>query len=870
MRNTIIVTVLLFVAVIAASIYYFRAINNEHHDIVKPLKYLPENTMLITSVKNDEITDNIFKDFELFDAILGFKDMEVLRSFKNQLLRNETLKAYLTDTEIYISFHPTSANEINALFTIPTSNDIAESDFDGIMQSLSKNYKITTSDTLGQRITSFSFGNPDTTLHSTYYQNTLFASYSKPLLISIFDKATKHLPENQIDYFLKFNSRNTPLSVYFPNQQYESILKHFQQRDKGLFADQFKGLKGQSAWNINFKQDALILTGESELENTAGNYIALFRHQQKTSQQLYNYFPANTSVYMEYSFDDRAQFTKDLDALLTFRKEKEKINNSLQNVSDSTSILTQLSSILGNNFALIEQTNQTNLGFITLNDTAAWEDAPSALLENVGDSIYRFKNSHILYSLYGDPFKEMSRPYITRVQNVLVVSNSSTILRQYQADWRRKNLLTGTLGFKNFEKLQGNDANVTLFVHNKNAYSKILNSLPSEYRKNYRDKEKHGFQDFYSWSVQLAGNNGSLGSQIYAIYKSKTALGVTPEWTYGLENKAITQPYVFEHSDTSQFILLQELDHTMHAIHPTGVKMWSTVFAGRVVGNIQQLKDRSIVLVTDRNRLYRFDTNGKSLPGFSTSIPAEPVATPTQAIIHGEEAFLIPTAHQVYAYSFDGKQIDSWEKNSVNGKISTKIAVTEAGEFVFGTDQGDIIWLNQNGSQVNRLTLDASSDILAIQTSSNNSLFAIDKKGQVNHIKDRKLDVRWPSKEYEGKLYTDFTASSGNNHSFYMVNKNNFSLYTVQGSLNLQYEYNFTKDITDRPQILNSANPPLLGVSSKTTNLVYLFNSTGGMIEGFPVEGQPLFYYGKINYNSATYLLCMRRDHKLYAFRHQK
>lgn len=867
MRNTIIVTVLLFVAVIAASIYYFRDINNEHHDIVKPLKYLPDNTLLIASVKNDEITDNIFKDFELFDAILGFKDMEILRSFKKQLLRSETLKDYLTDTEIYISFHTTSDKEINAIFTIPTSEDIDKSDFDGIMQGLSKDYRIATSDTLNQKITTFSFGSPDTTLHTTYYQNTLFASYSKPLLISIFDKTTKHLSENQIDYFVKFNSRNTPLSVYFPNQQYESIFKHFQKRDDGLFANQFKGLKGQSAWNINFKQDALILTGESELENTNGNYIALFRNQHKTSQQLYNYFPANTSVYMEYSVDDRLQFTKDLDALLTFRKEKEKINASLKSLSDSTSSLT---TILGNNFALIEQTNQTNLGFITLHDTSAWESAKSIWFEDLDDSIYRFKNNQILYSMYGDPFKEMNRPYITRVENVLIISNSSTILRQYQSDWRRKNLLTGTLGFKNFEKLQGNDANITLFVHNKNANSKILNSLPTAYRKNYSDKEKYGFQDFYSWSVQLSGNNGSLASQIYAIYKSKTALGVTPEWTYGLENKAITRPYVFEHSDTSQFIILQELDHTVHAIHPSGNKMWSTVFAGRVVGEIQQLQDRSIVLVTDRNRLYRFDTNGKTLPGFSISIPAEPIAAPTISNLNGQDVYLIPTANAVYAYDLDGKPIENWEDTDINGKISTTVSVSDAGEIIFGTNQGNVIWLNQNGSKTDTHSIADATEVLAIKTLANNTILAIDNKGRINKIKDGKFDVRWEVKEFDGKLYTDFITTSGNNNSFYMVNKNNFSLNTIQDSLNQQYEYIFTKDIIDKPQIFNNLNPFALGISSKTTNLVYVFNSTGGLVEGFPVEGQPLFYYGKINYNSDTYLLCMRRDHKLYAFRHQK
>src|SRR5690606_31498072 len=183
--------------------------------------------------------------------------------------------------------------------------------------------------------------------------------------------------------------------------------------------------------------------------------------------------------------------------------------------------------------------------------------------------------------------------------------------------WNRKNLLVGTLGFKNFEKLQSYEANVTLFIHSKNAQQKIVNALTRPFQDNYRNTTNYGFSDFYSWSVQLSGNDGKFTSQLYAVYKSKSALGVTPEWTYSLDNKAITAPYVFEHSDTSQFILLQELDHTMHAIHPTGTKMWSTVFSGRVIGEIQQLEDRSILLVTDKNRLYRFDTSGEPLPGFS-------------------------------------------------------------------------------------------------------------------------------------------------------------------------------------------------------------------------------------------------------------
>src|SRR5690606_40933778 len=76
MRNTIIITILLFVAVIGASIYYFSDLNKEKTEPVKPLTFLPKETFLITAFRNDATTDNIFKDFEIFEAIMGKEQFE--------------------------------------------------------------------------------------------------------------------------------------------------------------------------------------------------------------------------------------------------------------------------------------------------------------------------------------------------------------------------------------------------------------------------------------------------------------------------------------------------------------------------------------------------------------------------------------------------------------------------------------------------------------------------------------------------------------------------------------------------------------------------------------------------------------------------
>lgn len=870
MRNTIILSVVLFVAVVAASLYYFRNLDGEHNRAAKPLRYLPDNTLLIAAIGNNEISDNIFKDFEVFEALLGHQEFEVMSQFKTKLLRNEVLKKYVDDSEIYISFHPQN-KQVETILTIPTSTAITAAEFPAILHEVSKYYKVSSTDTLDHKIYQLQYGSKDSSLYSIYYNNIFFASKSMHLLTRILDKHSKHLPEDQIDFFLKGDSRNTALSIYFPHQQYDSIVNLYQRKNTGIFLDFFKNMQGQSVWNINFKQDALMLTGESELDQYSENYVSLFKNQEKTSQNLYTYFPSNSAVYMEFSISDRSRFQKDLKDL--FKRRKEKIAEEI----DTTGVQEQLTNLLGNDIAFVETTGSNFIGFIKLQEKNAWSTLEDRFLENLEDSVYRFKSSGLLYRQYGDLFEEFPRPYLTKVNDVIVIANSSRTLKDYRDAFEQRDLLTGTLGFKNFEKLQGNEANVTFFVHTKNANSKILNSLTPPFQDNFKDKENYGYQDFYSWSIQLSGNSGKFISQLYAIFKSKTALGSTPEWTYAFENKAITKPYIFEHSDTSQFILIQELDHTIHAISPKGQKLWSTVFAGRVVGDIQQLEDRSLLLVTDRSRLYRFDVNGETLKGFSMGISDEPISQPSVVTLQGKKVIVIPTRKKIYAYNLDGTPVSNWQTFETEGNIVGPVLIA-GNQLVVGTGTGKIYLLGENGQKLRELTvknnIQIKNPIGILQGNAQPIEFlAIDTAGYLYRIPFEGASKSFALHTSGEANFADFVQiNTSPNAELVSVNNSLLRVYEITDTTRVLFEYNFTKEINDGPQYFQTPNSGSLqiGIASKATNLLYLFKEDGALQDGFPVEGQPLFHYGRINYNGDTYLLCMRRDHKLYAFRHQK
>lgn len=136
------------------------------------------------------------------------------------------------------------------------------------------------------------------------------------------------------------------------------------------------------------------------------------------------------------------------------RNELKTVNTLQENIQKQKGIHigTDIGAILGSEFAVVEQSNQAELLFIRLKDKSTITSRLARLASAVTDSIQRFDQSNILYSLLGDPAKAFPRPYFTQIGDVLVLANSLQTLQEYQKDWRRANLLVGTLGFKNFEK----------------------------------------------------------------------------------------------------------------------------------------------------------------------------------------------------------------------------------------------------------------------------------------------------------------------------------------------------------------------------------------------------------------------------------
>src|SRR5690606_31922725 len=124
------------------------------------------------------------------------------------------------------------------------------------------------------------------------------------------------------------------------------------------------------------------------------------------------------------------------------------------------------------------------------------------------ENIYRLNHSNLLYYSFGDPLRSFTRPYFLFTGNYFVFANNTGTLRRFAADYADRRTLTTTPGYLNFDRLQANKANVSVFVHNENAANAIAQRLKPAFRSAYTAEDDLGYSGFYAWSFQLSGASG--------------------------------------------------------------------------------------------------------------------------------------------------------------------------------------------------------------------------------------------------------------------------------------------------------------------------------------------------------------------------
>jgi len=882
MRKLIVITSILFMAVIAASIWYFARIRHNNGSQNGSLTHIPADAAFLVSFQNDKSFYNIFNDYKIFEALIGKETQHELNYLNKYLLKVPEFADLTNKQTIYFSFHP-NKDQISWLLTIPFNIRTSPEESAGI---LAKNM-----DGIGEII-------PDTMLTNTFRiklnefktpffiafkEGSVFFSHNQLLISQAINDKASHLSPAFLQELAKngHKNNNSIFNLHLNHSELFKFVSNLTRTKAGNNIQLLEGLQGMSSLNMNFKSDALMFSGISTIDNaaSAANYLAIYAYQQATDSELKQILPSNTAAYVSFAFSDYAALHKQLVGLLNKRNQLNRINDQLKliNSSKKFNVDSALLAQWDDEFASIELNTRENIGIVKLKDSIIFEETIAKISSATTENIRRFDNSNLLYYSFGDPMLPFQRPYFTVVGNYLICANTISTLQQFRKQYTEKQLLTNTIPFIEFSKLQSNKSNVTFFLQNENAKSNLTRTLKPLFGKAYTDTMNFDFKNFYGLSYQLTGYNGSFYSNFSAKYISPESAAVQAEWDANLSSEISYAPTVWKYNDTTNFVITQDKSDRIYAFSTEGKELWRNTLSGKIQGEIRQLSDNSILFNTTE-RLYRFMPNGSSFTGFPIVLPFTATDGSTFYDIEGNNAkIFIPAGQHILAFDKSGKELKEWHNKTVDSPIlyDLKCALLDDFNYIIAlTKSGEIHLFNHNGSLVSVMNSEKKSEFkntfgveITPGDPAASRIITTDTSGMlISTYFDKKQSQTSLGNWSENHFFTTRNVQGDSIPELIFTDKNQLYTYSSKDS-SLLFNHTFNSAISASPLFFPSENKRFtLGIATDA-KLLYAFETDGSIVKGFPIEGYPAFYYGKLKNNGHRYLLLSKDGRTLSAYK---
>lgn len=525
MKTFIGIISVLLIAVFSVAYLYFSSITVDSRNNDRVLAVIPSDASMIFLFSNDKSIFEIFRDYPVFEDLTGTSAMRDLSWLKSLLLDNPKLEELAGTRKIFLSLHATASGGISRLWLMPLKKELTAVDLEALLK---ENKDISISAAASQGNTLLSIKN--ILSGQTFYLNTdhglVRGSFSKELLLQSLDNSSKKISSGFIKKISDpgFNDEDALASLFINHDDPGFIKSLFRQSPTGNFAslDNFPGYSGLS---INYKSDALMFNGISEIKEGSNDYANIFLNQSPVKNTIKRVMPYNLSNSIAYGLSDYPRFHQDLKQLFAARKELDTLNKQMALITQETGINPDrdIKSLWGKEFGTIQLSTYENLALIRSSNGRRLEFFLDPLSSAYSDQVKRLNYGNLLYYYFGDPVERYSKPFYAITDNLLILSNSPSSVQRFLNEYNAGRFLFKSETFTQFDQLVADQGNISFFFHFSN--SRVL--MTSLLKRNYSDildSREYGYRDFYGISFQLSSNRDEFFTNFYIGYKKPPSL----------------------------------------------------------------------------------------------------------------------------------------------------------------------------------------------------------------------------------------------------------------------------------------------------------------------------------------------------------
>ena len=507
MKRFYFVITILFAAIFIMAYQYFKILDKGTSDNDWALNQTASNTALLVSFDNDKTFYEILNGQGIIRQVIGDRKTDLLKSIYEDFNTNSSFKAVAESNKVFMGFVPLKNKEIGFMITLQLKNKINPSIFKPLNPETSNNIlKIKSGDS--------------TQYYISFNDNKLAIADNEDCLQHIFDnKKTDNSFAAYIRSQNKF-SKNVLANVYLDFNQLPQFLKPIFNTDLNGELSVLNQKNTYACYSYNFSTEKLLLNGYVDIQNNQ-SYFKMFENIPEQNIYIDEILPDKTANYAIYAINDYPNWQKLLIKWHNDNKNAQKVEQPLSLIKEKYRIdLNQvLPKYIKNQFGCFELNTGEKFGLIALNNGDKLSQALLDLSSEYSPEIRIFKESGILYSFFGEPFKKFERPFYIIKDNFLVVANNASSLQVFLNGYNNGKLLAATSAYQQFISQLPNASTILYYINNSNSTDIFSRNLKTSYYKHFRSE--NGFKNYNAYGVQLMADNGKFLSNVVLMTKQK-------------------------------------------------------------------------------------------------------------------------------------------------------------------------------------------------------------------------------------------------------------------------------------------------------------------------------------------------------------
>lgn len=309
-------------------------------------------------------------------------------------------------------------------------------------------------------------------------------------------------------------------------------------------------------------------------------------------------------------------------------------------------------------------------------------------------------------------------------------------------------------------------------------------------------------------------------------------------WNVSVDEPIAAGPFtIFNQNANQTQIMVQDTAHQFYLISANGDVLWKRQLTSKIQSSIHEVdfygNDKTQYLFNTSNAIHLIDASGEDVEGFPISLTTT-ITNGIAVIMNTANDYTMYVAcsnNNIYGYYKDGKPIAGWSPQKYSGNIMLPLFEfqSDKGKCIGFANESNIMLRKTNGVKI--ANVEAKSTITSIYQSGDN-LYAMNQIGGVLSIsKSLTSTIILPEADFTEGLLTEI---NGIDTADLLVFEDNYiKARTLTGATLFVIE-------PDQP-FGGLANASFNGTNYfgyySTSSALYLYDSKGGLLPGFPVRG---------------------------------